>query len=348
MKKLIFALLISLSTVSIAACSGEEEATENSAVEEVAEDELGNEASKETEPGEADEAGTTTAEGVTPELSNIELMHVHGLGFSGDGAGLYVPSHDGLKVFEEGIWNEAASEPHDFMGFSMVDDGFYSSGHPGAGSSLKNPFGIVKTTDMGESLEMLDLYQEVDFHGMAVGYNTHTIYVLNPQANSRMDEAGLYYSTDDAKTWTKSEMTGLQGSIFSIAAHPTNEATIALGTEEGVFLSRDFGQSFDSISDSPTTAIAFSAKGELFAGSASDEVTLTTFASETNESKTLSIPSLSGENAISYIAVNPQDEKQITFTTAEKDIYMTKDAGESWSQIAEKGTGINLESNTGQ
>lgn len=325
MKKLILAFFILLLAGSVAACAGEE-----------------------TVESEAEGVDATTAGKNTPELSNIELTHIHGLGFTGDGAGLYVPSHDGLKVFEEGLWNEATGEPHDYMGFAMVDDGFYSSGHPEAGSSLKNPFGIVKTTDMDVNLEMLDLYQEVDFHGMAVGYNTHTIYVLNPQANSRMDDAGLYYSTDDAKTWTKSEMTGLQGAIFSIAAHPTNEAIIALGTEEGVFLSKDFGQSFESVSDSPTTAIAFSAKGELFAGSASDEVTLTTFERETNEHKTLSIPSLNGENTISYITVNPQDEKQITFTTTEKDIYMTKNAGESWSQIAEKGTGINLESNTEQ
>lgn len=348
MKKLILALLIALSTVSIAACSGEEEAADNAAVEEVAEGEQESGVTKETETGEADEAENTTAEEVTPEVSDIELMHVHGLGFSGDGAGLFVPSHDGLKVFEAGVWSEAAGEPHDYMGFSMVDDGFYSSGHPGAGSSLENPFGIIKTTDMGENLEMLDLYQEVDFHGMAVGYNTHAIYVLNPQPNSRMDESGLYYSIDDAKTWTKSEMNGLQGSIFSIAVHPTDEAIVALGTGEGVFLSNDFGQSFDSLSDSPATAIAFSPAGELLAGSVSEEVTLTTFDRETNEQSPLSIPSLNEENAITYIAVNPQDEKQIAFATAEKDIYMTKDAGETWNQIAEKGTGINLESSTQQ
>lgn len=340
MKKLIFALLIALLAGSIAACSGEEEAMDNVAVEEVAEDQSENE--------ETNEAETTTAEENTSEVSDIKLMHVHGLGFSGDGAGLYVPSHDGLKVFEEGVWSEAAAEPHDYMGFVMVDDGFYSSGHPGPGSSLKNPFGVVKTTDMGQTLEMLDLYQEVDFHGMAVGYNSHAIYVINPQANSRMDDIGLYYSTDDTETWTKSEMTGLQGPIFSIAVHPTDEATVALGTSEGVFLSNDFGQTFESVSDSPTTAVNFSAAGDLIAGSVSGEVTLTIFDSETNEPQLISIPELNEENTIGYIAVNPQDEKQITFTTVEKDMHMTKDSGGNWNQIAEKGTGINLEAGTKQ
>ncbi|QHJ70922.1 F510_1955 family glycosylhydrolase [Planococcus halotolerans] len=340
MKKLIFALLIALLAGSIAACSGEEEVMDNEAIKEVAEDH--------SEKEKTNEGGTTTAEENTPELSDIELMHIHGLGFSGDGAGLYVPSHDGLKVFENGLWDEASAEPHDYMGFVMVDDGFYSSGHPGPGSSLKNPVGVVKTTDMGKTLEMLDLYQEVDFHGMAVGYKSHAIYVINPQANSRMDDIGLYYSTDDTETWTKSEMTGLQGPVFSIAVHPTDDATVALGTSEGVFLSNDFGETFESVSDSPTTAVTFSAAGDLVAGSVSSEVTLTIFDSETNEPQLISIPELNEENSIGYIAVNPQDDDQITFTTVEKDMYMTKDSGDNWIQIAEKGTGINLETGTKQ
>lgn len=347
MKKLTFALLIALLAGSIAACSGEE-AMDNATIEEVAEDQSENEETNETETGEEGEAGTTTVEENTPEVSDIEMMHVHGLGFSGAGAGLYVPSHDGLKVFENGVWSEAAAEPHDYMGFVMVDDGFYSSGHPGPGSSLKNPFGVIKTTDMGQNLEMLDLYQEVDFHGMAVGYNSHAIYVINPQENSRMGDIGLYYSTDDTETWTKSEMTGLQGPIFSIAVHPTDEATVALGTSEGVFLSNDFGQTFDSVSDSPTTAVTFSPAGNLVAGSVFGEVTITRFDSETNEPQLISIPELNEENTIGYIAVNPQDENQLTFTTVEKDMYMTKDSGGNWSQIAEKGTGINLEAGTKQ
>ncbi|WP_157452351.1 WD40/YVTN/BNR-like repeat-containing protein [Bacillus sp. J33] len=191
---------------------------------------------------------------------------------------------------------------------------------------------------------MLDLYGEIDFHGMAAGYNSHAIYVINPQENSRMDDTGLYYSTDDTKTWTKSEMEGLSGQISTIAVHPTNEAIVALGTNEGLFVSHDYGQSFDSISDSPITAVSFSKTGELFAGGVSNEFTLSKFNIETNEETALSIPSLSGENAIAYIAVNPIDEKQVILTTFEKDIYMTKDLGGNWNQLAEKGKGIHLKS----
>ncbi|MGM0878190.1 MAG: F510_1955 family glycosylhydrolase [Bacillota bacterium] len=276
----------------------------------------------------------------------VEFMHIHGLGITNDGSEAYVPAHDGLKVFKDGMWGNAEGEKHDYMGFSIVDDGFYSSGHPGPGSSLKNPFGVIKTTDMGKNLKMLDLYGEIDFHVMAVGYKSHAIYVINPQENSRMDDTGLYYSTDDTKTWTKSEMEGLSGQISTLAVHPTNEAIVALGTNEGLFVSQDYGQSFDSISDFPITAVSFSITGELLAGSVSNEFTLSKFNIETNDETTLSIPSLSEENAIAYIAVNPKDEKQVIFTTFEKDIYITKDLGGNWNQIAEKGEGINLKSDT--
>ncbi|WP_394141616.1 F510_1955 family glycosylhydrolase [Cytobacillus oceanisediminis] len=276
---------------------------------------------------------------------NVEFMHIHGLGITSDGSEIYVPAHDGLKVFKDGKWGNAEGEKHDYMGFSMVNDGFYSSGHPGPGSSLKNPFGVVKSTDMGKNLEILDLYQEIDFHGMAVGYNSHAIYVFNPQANSRMDDTGLYYSIDDTKTWTKSEMKGIAGKLSSIAVHPNDENIIALGTNEGIFVSTDYGQSFEEISDTPTTAVSFSDKGELFAGSVSNEITLSKFNIETKEQTAISIPSLSGENAVGYIAVNPANENQIVFTTFEKDIYISEDSGGNWSQLADMGKGINHKSN---
>ncbi|MEA3321483.1 MAG: sialidase [Bacillota bacterium] len=280
------------------------------------------------------------------ETSNdeaVEFMHIHGLGITNDGSQIYIPAHDGLKIFKEGKWGQGEGEKHDYMGFSMVDDGFYSSGHPGTGSSFKNPFGVVKTTDMGKNLEILDLYQEIDFHGMAVGYYSHAIYVINTEPNSRMEETGLYYSKDDTKTWTKSEMNGITGQLSTIAVHPTEENIVALGTSEAIFVSKDYGQSFEKITDTPTTAVSFSPKGELLIGSFTNEITLSSFNIESKDEAPISIPTLKGENAIGYIAVNPHHENQIVFTTFEKDIFLSEDFGANWIQLAEEGTGINQE-----
>jgi hypothetical protein len=34
----------------------------------------------------------------------------------------------------DGKWKEAPGEMHDYLGFSMADNGFYSSGHPAPGT----------------------------------------------------------------------------------------------------------------------------------------------------------------------------------------------------------------------
>lgn len=344
MKKIPVTFLIGLSAMSLAACSETEEAAVQT--EEIsAEEGLENEAPESVEEAEGEaveEPAEALMEEVTPEVSDIELTHVHGLGITGDGAALYVPSHHGLMVFEEGIWSAAEGAAHDYMGFAMVNDGFYTSGHPGEGSDLANPFGVSRSTDMGQSLEMLDLYKEIDFHMMDVGYDSHAIYVVNPQPNSRMDQAGIHYSTDDAETWTYSAAEGLEGQLMSIGVHPEEEAVIAAGTDQGVFVSEDFGQSFEAISEVPTTAVTFSPEGKLFAGGVTDTFTLTAIDPESGEQTDFTIPELSGQNAIGYIAVNPQNEQEIYFSTFEKDIYLSGDGGESWNQIAEKGTGINL------
>jgi hypothetical protein len=68
---------------------------------------------------------------------NATFMHIHGLGYSSDGKRLFIPVHNGLKVHADGKWSDAPGEKHDYMGFSIADNGFYSSGHPAVGSCSK-------------------------------------------------------------------------------------------------------------------------------------------------------------------------------------------------------------------
>jgi len=266
--------------------------------------------------------------------NDISLMHVHGLGFTNDGTQLLIPAHEGLVSFTEGRWKAVSGKKHDYMGFTMVDNGFYSSGHPEFRSKeLKNPLGIVKSTDNGKTLEILDLHGVEDFHGMAVGYQSHTIYVINPRPNERMSEAGLYVSNDEAKSWTRSQATGVIGNVTSIAAHPTDPGTVVIGTSDGVFLSNDFGNLFEKLSiEQEVTALAFGKTGDLFIGGQGTLNLLT----ENNSINKLNIPDLK-EDVMIYIAQNPQSESEIAFATSNKDVYISWDAGLNWNQIAVQG-----------
>ncbi|MBP1156473.1 MULTISPECIES: F510_1955 family glycosylhydrolase [unclassified Paenibacillus] len=271
----------------------------------------------------------------------ISLTHIHGLGYSKDGKNIFIPAHDGLKVYSEGKWRSENGAPHDYMGFNMVDNGFYTSGHPALGSELKNPFGVAKSTDNGKTLQFLDLYGEMDFHAMAVGYHSHVIYAFNPESNSRMQTPGLYVSKDDAKSWSKSEMSGFEGELTAVAAHPIDPAIVAVGGKSGLYVSRNSGQSFDqSISGVFTTAVAFSKDGEILVGGLKERPVIYVLDQDGKQTSTLSVPDLGEKDAISYIAQNPENQMELVFSTFEKDVYLSIDKGAHWTKIAAQGKTI--------
>jgi hypothetical protein len=285
------------------------------------------------------EAGPTpaTAEGQV----EIEMPHIHGLGFSadpGDNRGqLIVPAHDGLRIFGDGEWHIPDVPAHDYMGYAAVDNGFYSSGHPHPSSGLVNPLGLVKSTDGGQTLTQMGFAGESDFHLMAVGYESHTIYVLNPAANSQLS-AGMYYSLDDGQTWQESTLQGISAQPIQVAVHPTESNIVALATEDGLFLSDDYGNSFDQVGEAgPITAATFSSGGEnLLFGF--DQLFVYNLAAQAIASQPS--PPMAEGDAIGYIAVNPVQAGEIAVATLNRDIYLSADGGQSWQRIAQAGKAV--------
>ena len=163
--------------------------------------------------------------------SELVLPHVHGLAFSADGKALLAAVHVGVAEYRDGRWSRAPGPAHDFMGFSVARSAIYSSGHPAPGAPLRNPLGLVKSTDGGATWRALGLAGEADFHAMAVGYGTNAAYVVAGMPNSAMPERGLYYTTDDAASWTRADARGLDSRILAVAAHPTDPGTVAVGAD---------------------------------------------------------------------------------------------------------------------
>ncbi|MEP6984353.1 MAG: F510_1955 family glycosylhydrolase [Chloroflexota bacterium] len=266
---------------------------------------------------------------------NVQFPHMHGMGFSSDGGQLFVTAHDGFRVYENGHWLVPNLPINDYMGYSPTNSGFYSSGHPGSASNQINPLGLVKSTDGGQTITALGFVGESDFHLMGVGYETHAIFVLNPEANAILN-VGLSYSIDDGKTWHPRQAGGVTSNIIQIAVHPTQENIVALATEGGLFLSTDYGQKFSHISNTiPVTSASFAATGDrlLFAYQNLYANDLTT-----GKIDTLQSPTITGSDAISYITVNPVSGA-IAIATLNKDIYMSNDQTQTWKQIAQRGIG---------
>jgi DNA-binding beta-propeller fold protein YncE len=270
--------------------------------------------------------------------SGAEMPHVHGLGFSADGRQLFVAAHDGLVVFADGVWSTPGIPAHDYMGYSPVDTGFYSSGHPHT-PGLINPFGLVKSTDGGKTLAKLSFEGESDFHIMGVGYKSHAIYVLNPAPNSRLS-AGLHYSLDDGKTWKQSAMQGVTAQPLQIAVHPTDPNIVALATEGGLLLSSNAGAAFERIGAAgAVTAAAFGPDGTklVFGGN-----TLAVYDLATRQVTALSMPKDAGNDAVSAITINPVRPDELAVATFERNMYLSRDGGQSWTQIARAGQGISI------
>lgn len=271
---------------------------------------------------------------------DLTLKHIHGLSFSADGTRLLIPRHDGLAVYQRADgWSLAPGPPHDYMGFAATHDTFYSSGHPASGSSLPNPLGLLKSTDGGQTWQPLGLAGEADFHLLAASYQTNAIYVFSSAANSRMPQPGLYATTDDGQHWQRAEASGLSGRMHSLAVHPTQGETVAVGTTDGLFLSRDAGESFQPVRrETQVLALTFTRDGEhLWVSSFAGTPALTRLEWQTEQTEALSLPPLE-QDAVSYMAQNPVNPHEWAIATFKRDVYLSADNGETWKQIADQGT----------
>ncbi|HXF65734.1 MAG TPA: glycosyl hydrolase [Burkholderiales bacterium] len=268
------------------------------------------------------------------------LHHVHGLAFAPDGKALLVPAHTGLAVYRDGRWSLAPGPAHDFMGFSVAKDAIYTSGHPAPGAPLRNPLGLMKSSDGGRTWRQLGLAGEADFHLLAAGYRTNVVYVVNEEPNSRMRSSGLHYSTDDGKSWKRSAASGLGGQVISIAAHPTEAGTILLGTLGGLYLSRDFGASFRRIGLAPrATAVLFDLDGRHLYFATDGTEALLRVSLDGRLDASLALPKLE-KDFVTYIAQNPVKPAELAIATRRRSVFLSPDAGKSWKQIAREGEGL--------
>ena len=286
--------------------------------------------------------GLLAALGVSGSPVSAEpiLHHVHGLAFTPDGKALAIPAHTGLAIYRDGRWSLAPGPAHDFMGFSVAAAAIYSSGHPAPGSPLRNPFGLMKSPDGGNTWHSLGLSGEADFHNLAVGYRTNAVYVVNGEPNSRMPRPGIYFTTDDGKSWKQSAAAGVSSQVIGIAAHPTEPGTLALGTLGGLFLSRDFGATFRRIGmPLRATAVLFDVDGKhlYFASDGGDALLRISLDGRLNASSQL--PQME-KDFVLHIAQNPTKPGELAIATRRKNVLLSPDAGKTWKQIAREGNGL--------
>lgn len=321
MKKWLTSGIVMTSLLTFTACSNGQEA-----------------APKQEEQPKQEATGTVNPQDFYKVITSGKIEHIHGIGYPGNLSGITIATHNGLKVYQNGRWMATIGQNNDYMGFQAVQDGFYSSGHPEQGSDLKNPLGLVKSQDGGETLENIAFYGESDFHYLAVGYNSHSMYLFNEQANDKL-KTGFYYSTDEGESWKKSKLNGLSAPASMFAVHPDKESVIAISTKEGIFLSTDYGNTFNPFSDKvETSAVTVGAEDVIYSYIKDTKQGLMKQSLATNEKVDIKIPALNADDSIMYVAQNPKNPSEIVFITMKSNIFVTTDDGKTWKQIANKGS----------
>jgi len=329
MKK--FLLVAAISLLTITACSQEEETAQPE------------ESTNQTEPQDSDsqdETKDTTSVSLAShdffEPFTGKIDHIHGLGYVGDQGAAFFAAHDGLKVYEKGTWLQTKHENNDYMGFNATDNGFYSSGHPGKDSKLPNPIGIMKSVDHGQTLQSLGFEAEVDFHLMGVGYNNHQIFAMSPHKNSVMKADAFYVSEDEGANWKEVAASGLKGELIGLAVHPTDKNILAAAGEDGIYLSKDQGESFELLTTGTQGTSVYFTENSLLYGEYDGQPSFVIRNLKDDNEEEIALPKMK-EDAVMYAAINPKNEHEITFVSFNNDIYQTTDHGESWNLLAKSG-----------
>jgi len=132
------------------------------------------------------------------------LDHVHAAAYI-EGR-LLIGTHTGVAEIDpvSGAVRKLGASRDDFMGLAGSTDLLVASGHPGVGSLMPDPVGLIRSTDGAETWETVSLTGEVDFHALAID---------GGQVAGSATAGELLYSADGGATWS----TIAQGEATSLA-----------------------------------------------------------------------------------------------------------------------------------
>jgi photosystem II stability/assembly factor-like uncharacterized protein len=274
---------------------------------------------------------------IAPALGHeVTLRHAHGLGYSADGQRIMIPNHHGIAVYSRQRWSMSAAPANDYMGFSVTRKYIFSSGHAAPGGGRGGALlGLIRSRDGGETWTTLAFDGEAEFHLLAAGYDSNALYLYNPVPNSRLGRTGIYRMAHEGRDWRNCHARGMRGELFRLAVHPTHADTLAAATSEGLFLSRNSGDDFESIIEGPQLRAAyFPLDGDaLWFGTFDGKPGLFRLPLSGGAHDQISLPPI-GHDAVASIAQNPSRRAEFAILTFEHAVFVTPDGGKTWSRIA--------------
>lgn len=273
--------------------------------------------------------GASAAVGAAETLNELlQRTHVHGLAVDrGDPEWLLVATHHGLYAADpDGRVEQVSPRQDDLMGFAAhptEPDVLYASGHPLGGGNL----GVIRSDDGGRSWTFLSpgANGPVDFHQMTVSAaDPSVLYGIY---------GDLQASTDGGERW---EIVGPapQG-VIALAASSLSADLLYAGTERGILISRDGGQSWDPghMIAAPVTALEVTPDGVVYAymiGQGFLRLEEEKFPRWQRLAEELS------DDPVLHIASDPADPSRLFAATMRGTVLRSDDGGASWSTLASR------------
>ena len=141
-------------------------------------------------------SGSATEGDASASPSGISLSesldHVHAAVVV-DGS-LLVGTHSGVVRVDAatGAVTRTGASRDDFMALAGSQESLVASGHPGDGSTLPDPVGLLRSIDAGETWNTVSLTGEIDFHALAVD---------GERVAGSATTGEMLYSEDAGATW---------------------------------------------------------------------------------------------------------------------------------------------------
>jgi photosystem II stability/assembly factor-like uncharacterized protein len=194
----------------------------------------------------------------------------------------------------------------------------------------------MKSTDGGRVWTQLALPVEAHFRLMAAGFRSNAVYLINTAPRSLVPQPGFYHTQDDGESWQSATAHELSSSITSIAVHPAEPRTLAIGTPDGSYVSRDSGATFTHLAGRSVTAVLFDVDGVHVFIAREDAPAVDRVSLDADGVRSLALPIAQGD-FITYIAQNPARSQELAVATHLGTVFFSTNGGVTWHAIAREG-----------